>query len=256
VGEPQRLDDFLSWKPKKLKSFLSHGLMYEGSRLLLYGKYKSMKSMLAIRFALAMATGCPWLGFDGPDEGASVLHLQLEIPHQLLQNRVIQMTCGRDTTKKSLYFWTEHFVKLDADFGMSLVKRQIEKLEPEILVVDPIYKVISGNLLDAHAATQFLDRIDQLMADYPISVLMVNHTRKGVQDEDVWGSDDMIGSSIFSNWADSVIRISKEVKERQTLITANFDVLRHAAKELEPREFTVTKDLDFKLISNIMKESK
>ena len=52
-----------------------------------------------------------------------------------------------------------------------------------------------------------------------------------------WGSDDMLGSAVFSWWADTVLRLQrKEEKNGQVALTLNCDVTRYAEDELESKE--------------------
>ena len=239
MGEPQYLDDFLKWQAPPLVPIVDKGVMYEGSKIILYGKYKTMKSMLAIRFALSVAFGVDWLGFATTSSGKNILYLQLEIPAPLLQRRLQAM---KATPTDKLIIWTEHNIAIDTNEGMAKIEEAIEDFNIEILILDPIYKVMSGNLIENHQVKIFTDRVDSLMAKYsPLSVLLISHSRKG-QYEEAWGSDDLIGGSFFSNWADGIIGIERI---SQTRLKAHFDVMRNAEDEILPRVLTVTDDIDF-----------
>ena len=54
-----------------------------------------------------------------------------------------------------------------------------------------------------------------------------------------WGSDDMIGASFYSNWADSIIKVERRGNDR---LQVKFDVIRHAEEELEPIEVDFNRD--------------
>ncbi len=249
MSEIREFGDFLKWQPPKLRSIVSGGLMYEGTKVLLYGKYKSYKSMVVMRFLLSLATGCPWLGFALPEEGVSSLYLQLEMSEPLLQERFMVMTEGEREFKKKVpfYLWTEFFLKLDTDAGLAQLNNHLEKYKPEVLIIDPLYKIMTGNISDAQAVSKMLDGLDTILAEhYPMSMMLINHTRKASDGDNDWGSDDMIGSSIFSNWADSIIKIEKtDLEGGVKQIEAIFDVVRHATIDLDRRKFRVTKDLNF-----------
>ena len=212
--------------------------MYEGSKVILYGKYKTMKSMIAMRLGLAIAGGEDWLGFK-TSGGKTVMYLQLEIPPVLLQRRFVAMNA--EPTDK-LFVWTESNISIDTDEGMSQVEDAVNNFGPDLLIVDPIYKVMSGNLVENSQVKLFIDRIDKLMDDFkPLSTMLVSHTRKG-QYEEAWGSDDLIGGVFFSAWADSVIKIERVSGSR---LKAHFDVVRHAEQEISARELIVTPDINF-----------
>ena len=235
------------WKPDYPKAILGNGILYAGTKAIVYGKYKSMKSMLVQRLCLSITSGVPWLGFQTPSEGVSVLYLQLEIPHPILQDRILTMTNGIDTTKKEMLVWTEHYLKLDLPQGFERVKGYLEKYQPDVLIIDPIYKVISADLTRPHAVQIFIDNIDRLLSDYPITVLLVSHSVKPQQSKDdklppdVWGSDDMLGTTLFSAWADSVIKVERKDPE----LRVKFEVIRHAKVEIRPVVVCIDEQLTF-----------
>ena len=136
LGEPQYLDDFLKWQAPPLVPIVGKGVMYEGSKIILYGKYKTMKSMLAIRFALSVAFGENWLGFTTTSSGKNILYLQLEIPAPLLQRRLQAM---KAVPTDKVIIWTEHNIAIDTDEGMAKIEEAIEDYYIEILILDPIY---------------------------------------------------------------------------------------------------------------------
>lgn len=239
MGEPQYLGNFLAWDAPKLVPIISDGIMYEGSKVILYGKYKTMKSMIAMRFALSVAEGTDWLGFGTNGGGKTVMYLQLEIPPPLLQRRFQAMNAS---PSNKVIVWTESNISIDTDEGMNRVEQAIEDFGPDVLILDPIYKVMSGNLVENSQVKTFIDRIDKLMDDFsPLSVMLVSHTRKGAYEE-AWGSDDLIGGVFFSAWADSVIKLERIGHKR---LKAHFEVIRHAEDEIPARVLEVTDDIDF-----------
>ena len=237
MANPIEYNLFIHEKITNPEPLVSSGVLYRGGKIVIYGKYKSMKSMLAQRLAICLANGEPWIGFDTLPQGVPVLYLQLEIPAPLMQKRLLKT--GKVKLKQQLFLWNEHFLKIDNDVGLKRLAEQVKLLKPAVLIIDPVYKVVGGDLLSTQHIQQLVDYIDLLIADCNVAVVMVHHTRKGIFED--WGSDDMLGSVIFSAWADSVIKI-----ERKGLnITVKFEVMRHAEDELEPREFIFTPELDF-----------
>lgn len=225
---------------------LSEGLMYAGSKVVMYGKYKSMKSMLAQRFMLSCARGEPWLGFNTPVQGLNVYYLQLEIPEPLLHERLWTMSGGSmQGVLKEPYVCTEHFLKLDTPQGMAALERELDATKPDVLIMDPLFKLLSGNMMDGHQVSTFLDNIDKLIANHGISVMLLSHSRKPPakeEEETGWGSDDLLGSVLLSAWADSVIRVSR----KGPIIEVKFEVVRHSKKEIRPQTLNLTEGLQFR----------
>ena len=238
--DPQGLDDFLAWKPTASISYIGSGLLYEQTRAVIYGRYKSYKSLVVARLALSLANGDPWLGFQTQETGITALYLQIELSHKMLQTRIKKMWPGGNRPKVEPYLWTEHFIKLDTDAGLKQLDDALTKVKPQVLIIDPVYKILSGNILEASSVQKLLDNLDIMIATHNCSVVLVSHTRKGTYEE--WGSDDLLGSVYFSAWADTLIRLERST----TGLKATFEVVRHAEVELPSREFILDRDrLDF-----------
>jgi RecA-family ATPase len=223
--------------------------------MILYGKYKSFKSMVALYLAMCLSHGRPFFGLKTPELGLTVLYWQLEMPHDLWQIRGLKMgnhfPGGQTRMDRHIYVWTElGMMKLDRPEGLALASKQLLDIKPDVLIVDPIFKIMQGNLLDANSVQMLTDALDTLIARHEISVVLVHHTQKPVQldgSEDVWGSDDMHGSSVFSCWADTIAKVTRKgVKDGKHTLQVNFDIVRHATEVLEPREVVLNeKDLTF-----------
>jgi RecA-family ATPase len=245
MNKPRSLAEFLLWKPPARNTVLNAGLMYEGSKVILYGKYKSMKSMLASRFMLACSTGTDWLGFHTPQEGLKVLYLQLEVPEAMLQERFLVMTGGEEYgVLEDPMIWTEAFLKLDTDSGFKALEEALVEHKPNVLVIDPLYKLLSGNISEQHHIGTLLDNLDKLIAVHRISLMIISHSRKPGTDKttDNWGSDDLLGSVLLSAWPDSVIKVERK---KGGGLTVSFDVVRHAKTQIQPIDLEVTDDLNF-----------
>ncbi len=242
IGVPQSLEDILSQPPNYPRALVAGGLLYESTKMIVYGRYKSLKSMLALDLAFSMVTGQDWLGFKTDNEGSSVLYLQLEISYPLFRSRLSKTWSWRKQYSEILQplnFWTHHFIKLDQSDGIRLLDYYLEQYHPDILILDPLYKVVSGNMLTVLDMQKVVDALDTMISKHNVSVILISHTRKGVMDMGEWGSDDLIGSFVLSAWADTVLKVERRGGDRLAL---KFDVVRHAEEELEPKEVVFNRD--------------
>ncbi len=253
--KPQRLDDFLKWKPNYPEAIISGGVLYARTKMIIYGRYKALKSMTLLGLARAIAAGQPWMGFDTPKRGLRVIYLQLEIPHPLLHKRLTKMELAWDAVdtrnyvqrvRENLYVWTEPFLKLDRPEGIGTLKQYIEEFKPAVVMIDPIYKTISGNILDPNHVREVTDQVDMMLSQYEVSVVFAHHARKSaISEENSYdlGSDDMLGAAVFSYWADTVVKITKTgEKGNEVGLTLNFDIIRHAEELIEPKEVIFNRD--------------
>lgn len=181
----------------------------------MYGKYGTWKSMLSLNMGLSLLTGTKWLDcLDTPMPGTDVLYVQTEIPEKMLQERAEKMiknfpACnGTKPIGHMLYLWTENYLKLDGGMpGYGQLCGHLEKLHPQVVIIDPLYKVMSGNFLKVEVAAPFLDSMDALIHKYKVAVVLVAHPRKGMAEQD--NADDMMGSSLYADWADTIVRDNK-----------------------------------------------
>jgi len=237
--EPQTVGEVLKWQPKEPEApLIGSGIMNQQSRGIMYGRYKSLKSMLAMYLALCIGSGREWLGFPTKTGGGRVLYLQIEMPHRFMKKRLEGMLGAwhKGTEQDQVFIWSEPFIKIDTKEGMSLVAKRLLEVKPDLFIIDPLYKVMTGNILDPNHVRDFLDNLDKLMANHDCSILIISHTRKGVYDE--WGSDDLIGSMFLSAWADAVIKVTRKevLNKNEVPITLTFDVLRHAEEPIDELE--------------------
>ena len=190
--------------------------------------------MLATQMCLAISRGDEWLGFQTTK--SRVLYLQLEVPPIQLHNRMMKMMQNKNGTgHENFWLWYEPSLLLDTVEGAMRLEQRLEELRPQVLVIDPVYKVVT----DTDKATTFINQIDRLKDKFGLSILMVHHPRKeggdAKKEAKAFGfSDDMLGASTFLNWADSIIRVERKSFET---IKVSFENMRNAEYELPPREF-------------------
>ena len=159
-----------------------------------------------------------------------------------------------EVAEKNLYFWTQHWLKLDQPQGAAIVDHYLNEIQPDILIIDPLYKVVTGNLLTVLDMQKLVDALDILIGNHGCSIILISHTRKGVMGMEEWGSDDLIGSFVFSAWADTVIKVERKGGDR---LSIKFDVVRHAEEELEPKEVQFNRDtLELTVVEPLLPASK
>ena len=182
------------------------------------------------------------MSFKTPNKPLSVLYVQCELPEPELKKRAKLMVgsvpqAANHTGK--LWLWTEHYLKLDTNAGYGLLDKHVEALKPDLVIIDPIYKVLSGSMLEYGDVLPFLDRMDSLLSRRGVAVMLISHPRKGGPDES--GADDMLGSSLFPDWADTTIRVSRVggTQYHETL-KLEFPKVRYAEELMD--DLTVTID--------------
>lgn len=239
--EPIELDALLARTFPPVPSILGRGVIPHKGRVFLFGRYGSWKSMLALNLGIAVIRGKDWLTFKTPAPPTNVLYLQCELPQEELQKRARLMASSigqADGLPGRLFLWTEHYIKLDQNTGYGLLDKWVGALKPALVIVDPIYKVLSGDLLKYADVAPFLDRMDRLLDKHKVTIMLVCHPRKGQADE--FGADDLMGSSLFPDWADTIIRVSRTGgMEQHEALRLEFEKVRYAPEMLGDLHVTV-----------------
>ena len=227
------LNELLAWKPPNIVPIMGGGLLLPQTKMIMYGRYKSWKSMIAMHTGMCIATGHSWFGFHVNQHNCLIL--QSEIPKAQYQKRANKYIEGNKIHTEHLWIASEPYIKLDKGFGYTELEKEIIRLHPGVVIIDPIYKVVSGRITDEYDMRQFTDRMDILIDKYHFSLILIHHDRKSQVYEGQavnMGSQDMFGTSIFLDWCDTAIKIEPQATDAEVRMVP--DVVRHAEEELKP----------------------
>ena len=256
--EPVRWQDFVRWEPPPSEIILgdyNSKLLVTPSKGILYGRGKSYKTMLGMRLATSVSTGSSWLGFSTLSGGCNVLYLNAELPGELIHERVVQMNTGLQLGENNLWIWNKHDFRLDNDLGFQLLADFVDKHKIKLIVIDPLYKIVSHDLREESTVRSVTNNIDRLITDYRVSVFLVAHPRKASseQEHSDLTEESLYGSGIWLWWADTVIRADRgrsELDNRKE-IKVSFDMTRLASVDIEPVRYQLRDD-DLQFVSDII----
>ena len=210
------IHQLIDWQPPITRPIIEGGILDPETRLMVFGHAKSWKSMLALHTSFALAEGSPWFGFN--TRPMTVLKYQVELPKAIDRKRVIKYARGRDSYPATLFFQTpQERVKLDSSWGMQALQRDIVEAQSRapdthlVLILDPLYKLMAGHISDEYDVKKFQDNIDELKTKYCFTVIIIHHARLTRVDPggtviDL-GSEELMGSSYWNNWFDSIVRV-------------------------------------------------
>ncbi|KKN53796.1 hypothetical protein LCGC14_0598890 [marine sediment metagenome] len=233
--KPESLDDFLAWRPPHITELIGSGLLIPQGKIILFGPYKSWKSMTAIDLAFKLSSGKPWLGFK--TTLSTVLIVQLEIPKAAYQKRVIKYCFGNKLSPLgNLFLVTTRNLKLDKAWGAALLKQWIAETQAQVVIIDPIFKIMSGRLTDEYDVRQFTDRVDEIIEELRVSFVLIHHEGKDwiIEGERYdRGADAAFGSAVFGWWCDSSIEL-RTISEGSNIVDISFPLLRLAEDSIKP----------------------
>ena len=189
--------------PPELPEELIKGILRRGHKMLISGSSKAGKSFLLMELCIAIAEGKPWLGF--PCKKGRVLYVNLEIDPASAINRFLKIYEALGLPLKhadSIVIWNlrGHAVPLD-----QLVPKLIRRVRDQhfdAIVIDPIYKVITGDENNASEMGAFCNQFDKICTETGCSTIYCHHHSKGAQGMKK-AMDRASGSGVFARDPDA-----------------------------------------------------
>ena len=202
--------------PPALPEELITGILRRGHKMLVSGSSKAGKSFLLMELCVSIAEGTPWLGF--PVSKGRVLYVNLEIDPASAINRFLKIyeALGlkpRHTEDILLWNLRGHAVPLD-QLVPKLIRR-VRDLHLDAIVIDPIYKVITGDENNASEMGAFCNQFDKICTETGCSTIYCHHHSKGAQGAKK-AMDRASGSGVFARDPDAQLdMIQLELTEDQ-----------------------------------------
>ena len=202
----QNISDVWGHRPQ-LAPELIPGILRKGRKLMIVGASKTGKSMLLSELAIAIAEGTPWLGRLCAK--GRVLYVNLEIPEDTFWNRIIDIYEALGLTAGShLTVWNLRGYATQMDKLTPKLIRRARKINPEVVIIDPIYKVLTGDENSAEQMARFCNEFDKLCTQLGASTIYCHHHSKGAQG----GKNSMdraSGSGVFARDADALLDMTQ-----------------------------------------------
>lgn len=189
----------------ELSPELIGGVLRQGHKMLLSGPPKAGKSFALIELAGAIASGGEWLGFQCAR--GKVLYVNFEIDRSSFLHRVDDVCAAKGVDRsffKNIDFWSLRGMSVPMNqLTPKLIRRAI-KNKYIAVIIDPIYKVITGDENSAEEMAKFCNEFDKIAHDLHCAVIYCHHHSKGSQS---WKSamDRASGSGVFSRDPDALL---------------------------------------------------
>ena len=182
------------------------GILPVRSKMILFGLPKVGKSYLAQQAGYSIAESTDWLGFPTEPlvEEPVVLYIQAEIAETELQQRLYGLSSS------NAYAETLHGLKLLGK-DCKVLEERLEAVHPDVLILDPLYMFIDGDLNEIHDVTACNDIIDQVIEQYGCSIVVVHHSRKP-SFEGTQGFVEALGSIGITAFYDSILWVEKKAE--------------------------------------------
>lgn len=188
---------------------LIESVLRQGHKMLLAGPSKAGKSFALIELAIAIAEGREWLGWQCAKGKVLYVNLELDKPSCLHRVKDVYSALGIPPANlKNLIIWNLRGQGKPMDkLAPSLIWRA--KRESFIaIIIDPIYKVITGDENSADQMAHFCNQFDRVCDALGCAVIYCHHHSKGNQGGKR-SMDRASGSGVFARDPDALLDMTE-----------------------------------------------
>lgn len=202
----------------ELKEELIPGVLRVGHKLLLAGPSKAGKSFLLMNLAVSMAEGVEWLGMKCRQGRVCYVNLELDEASCFHRFREIYERRGLEPKNiDNIDIWNlrGHSVPMDR-LAPVLIHRFKDK-NFEAVIIDPIYKVITGDENNATEMSKFCSYFDRVATEMGVAPIYCHHHSKGASGKYSNAADRSSGSGVFARDPDAILDLSELRVEEEVL---------------------------------------
>lgn len=184
---------------------LIDGILRKRHKMGISGPSKAGKSFALISLAAAIVEGRKWLGFQCHQ--GRVLLVNLEIDPASCLHRIRQVYEAHGWTPdhiQDLDVWNLRGNALPMDRLAPALIRRAMKRRYSAVIVDPIYKVVTGDENSAQEMAKFFNSFDRVCKELNTAVIYCHHHSKGAQGHKS-AQDRSSGSGVFARDPDAVL---------------------------------------------------
>ena len=204
LPDPEPLESVWNNMPA-LSAPLIDGVLRQGHKMLLAGPSKAGKSFSLIELCIAIAEGASWFGW--PCTQGRVLYVNLELDRASCLHRfkdVYQALGIPAQHLQNIDIWNLRGRSVPMDKLAPKLIRRAAKKDYIAIVIDPIYKVITGDENSADQMANFCNQFDKVCTELGVAVIYCHHHSKGSQGSKR-SMDRASGSGVFARDPDALL---------------------------------------------------
>ena len=188
---------------------LVHGILRRGHKMMLAGPSKAGKSLALMELAIAVAEGQQWVGFQCEQGGVLYVNLEIDRSSCLRRFADLYQACEIDPAHLDfLHVWSLRGRSCPMDrLAPMLIRRGRRVPGLALVVIDPIYKIITGDENSASDMAQFTAQFDRVADALGCAVCVCHHHSKGYQGAKR-SMDRLSGSGVFARDPDALVDMS------------------------------------------------
>ena len=208
LPDPETLSDLWNKLPP-LSNPLINGILRQGHKLLLAGPSKAGKSYLLMELIVGIAEGKEWLYWKCAQ--GRVLYVNLELDRASCLHRfkdVYRALNWNPDHISNIDIWNLRGKSIPMDKLAPKLIRRAQKKDYIAVVIDPIYKVITGDENSADQMAHFCNQFDKVCTDLGAAVIYCHHHSKGYQGGKK-SMDRASGSGVFARDPDALLDLTQ-----------------------------------------------
>lgn len=204
LPEPESMADVWDNLPS-LAPPLIDGVLRQGHKMLIAGPSKAGKSYALIELCCAIAEGNKWLEWNCTQ--GRVMYVNLELDRASCLHRFKDVYTALGITPNNLSnidIWNLRGRSVPMDKLAPKLIRRASKKNYIAIIIDPIYKVITGDENSADQMAHFCNQFDKVCTELGCAVIYCHHHSKGAQGGKR-SMDRASGSGVFARDPDALI---------------------------------------------------
>lgn len=223
---------------------LIDGILRQGHKMLLAGPSKAGKSFALIELCICIAEGTRWIGRQCAR--GKVLYVNLELDKPSCINRFFDVYKAMKLPRThidNIEIWNLRGQSVPMDKLAPMLIRRAAKQNFTAIIIDPIYKVITGDENSADQMAHFCNQFDKICTQLGCSVIYCHHHSKGAQG-DKRSMDRASGSGVFARDPDAMLDlIELDVTDSLRKQEENNAICRLCAEVLENSGYDTDSEL-------------
>lgn len=181
LPDPESMADVWDNLPE-LAPPLIDGVLRQGHKMLIAGPSKAGKSYALIELCCAIAEGKKWLEWNCTQGKVMYVNLELDRASCLHRFKDVYTALGiAPDNLSNIDIWNLRGRSVPMDKLAPKLIRRASKKNYIAIIIDPIYKVITGDENSADQMAHFCNQFDKVCTELGCAVIYCHHHSKGAQ---------------------------------------------------------------------------
>lgn len=192
-----------------LSPSLIDGVLRMGHKMMLAGPSKAGKSYMLIGLSVALAEGREWIGWKCAQTKVLYVNLEVDPASAMRRFRAVYDALGWPAQNvNNIDVWNLRGKAVPMDKLSPKLIRRAAKKGYGAIIIDPIYKVITGDENSADQMAHFCNQFDLLASQLGAAVIYCHHHSKGFQGGKK-SMDRSSGSGVFARDPDAYLDMTE-----------------------------------------------